>query len=130
MPLELTSQKVEKTVEVSDQTVRIVIAYIEHNQIAVDALPDLIRKVQAALQGEKPTLAVPSDTVTDDYIVCLEDGAKVVMLKRYLQKRFNMTPEEYTAKWNLPEGYPMVTKNYSLKRSQIAKDQGLGKRDE
>jgi len=80
------------------------------------------------LTGEKPTPLVPiENSYTDDYIICLEDGERVKLLKRYLQKHHDMTPEEYRAKWELPDDYPFVAKNYSKTRSNIAKKQGLGK---
>ena len=98
----------------------IVVAYVTHHQHA--SIDDIVR-LSKALGEEAPP---PKDTYTDDYITCLEDGEKVVLLKRHLSTKFNMTPEEYIAKWNLPPDYPMVAKTYSEKRSQIAKDQGLG----
>lgn len=72
--------------------------------------------------------AIPIDqSVTDEYIVCLEDGKRLKMLKRYLMTNYNMTPEEYRKRWKLPANYPMVAPNYSETRSKLAKDIGLGK---
>lgn len=121
-----------------DRTVQIVAAYVSHNQVKADALADIIRSVHAALTSlETPTEApVPpskpaisaAESVTPDYLVCLEDGRKLKMLKRYLRTRFDMTPEEYRAKWGLPADYPMVAPNYARVRSRHAKTIGLGKK--
>lgn len=113
----------------------IVSSYASRNETSPDQLIDLLGRVAGKLfelAGEetKSTLvpAVPiEESVTDDYIVCLEDGKKVSMLARHLKRHHDMTPEEYRERWGLPEEYPFVTKSYSEKRSQIAKDQGLGK---
>lgn len=110
----------------------IVAAYVSNHQVSSEDLPGLIQSTIMALSGSvpnKPTPAVPIDeSVTDDYLICLEDGQKVTLLKRYLSKHHGMTPEEYIEKWGLPEDYPFVTKSYSEKRSEIAKEQGLGHR--
>jgi len=116
----------------------IVTAYVSHNPVPAASLSDVIRTVHESLdkvaqQGEKDTLppqkpAVPvKKSVTDDYIICLEDGKKLKMLKRYLRSRYGMTPEEYRAKWNLASDYPMVAPNYAKKRSEFAKQIGLGR---
>lgn len=114
---------------------RIVAGYASKHH--VDDLPALMREVYAALvaidAGEKsaaaggpePAVAI-SKSVMPDYLVCLEDGKKMKMLKRYLKTAYNMTPEEYRAKWRLPEDYPMVAPNYAEKRSSLAKAIGLG----
>jgi len=116
---------------------RIVAGYAsKHN---VDDLPALMQEVYDTLQriqkGERaaaqnahlpePAIAV-AKSVMPDYLVCLEDGKKMKMLKRYLKTAYNMTPEDYRAKWNLPEDYPMVAPNYAEKRSSLAKAIGLG----
>lgn len=117
-------------------TIQICSSYLAANKLTPDELILLLTKVHATLsslgQGEPPLMpAVPiAESVKDDHIVCLEDGEQVVLLKRYLQKHHNMTPEEYLVKWNLPEDYPFVAKNYSQRRSKIAKEQGLGKTPE
>lgn len=106
-------------------------AYVSRNDVAVEDLPRLIETLARTLAGLSENIqpSVPvEESVTDDYIICLEDGQKVTLLKRYLSKNFDMTPEEYIEKWGLPEDYPMVTKTYSETRSRIAKEQGLGKR--
>lgn len=116
----------------------IVAAYVRRNPVGATALPDLIRTVHGSLTGltgaaasaprEKPKPAVPiSKSVQRDYIVCLEDGAQLKMLKRYLRARFDLSPEEYRRKWGLPADYPMVAPAYAERRSDFAKRIGLGK---
>jgi predicted transcriptional regulator len=116
----------------------IVAAYVSNNTIEASALPALIASVHHSLTGidtppvpepvaEKPKPAVPiRNSVKDDYIVCLEDGKQLRMLKRYLRTRYNLTPEDYRARWGLPADYPMVAPNYSERRSEFAKQSGLG----
>ncbi len=119
-------------------TADIVAAYVGHNPVSLDALPGLIGSVHTALKGMdtpapapavelKPAVPV-SKSIQPDYIICLEDGAKFKSLKRHLRTRFNMTPEEYRAKWGLRDDYPMVAPSYSATRSQLAKDNGLGRK--
>ncbi len=91
-------------------------------QAAAPALP-----VTASSRHRQPVVAI-EDSVKADYLVCLEDGKRVKMLKRYLKSAYNMTPEEYRARWDLPANYPMVAPNYAVVRSQLAKKIGLGKR--
>ena len=82
-----------------------------------------------APKAEAPEPAVPiGKSITPDYLVCLEDGRKLKMLKRYLRSRYDMTPEEYRTRWSLPADYPMVAPNYAKLRSKHAKDIGLGKK--
>ena len=114
----------------------IVAAYVSKNPVAAHELPEIIRNVHATLGGfngaearalpRQPAVAVKK-SVHGDYIVCLEDGKKLKMLKRYLRARYKMTPDEYRARWNLPPDYPMVAPNYAQKRSDFAKKIGLGK---
>jgi predicted transcriptional regulator len=116
----------------------IVAAHVSNNDVAVADLPSLITNVYNALAnlGEavvveeaKPQPAVAiRNSVKPDYIVCLEDGKKLKMLKRYLRTNFNMTPEEYRARWGLPTDYPMVAPNYAEKRRDLAKKIGLGRK--
>ena len=118
----------------------IVSAYVAHNAIGADKLPDLIGSVYAALskaslQGvepEKPEL-IPAisikKSVTPDYIVCLEDGKKFKSLKRHLRTHYDISPEEYREKWGLPRDYPMVAPAYAVARSNLAKSMGLGQRN-
>ncbi|RMD87162.1 MAG: transcriptional regulator [Alphaproteobacteria bacterium] len=116
----------------------IVTAYVSHNPVPASSLSDVIRSVHETLEklesegGESgPTRQKPAvpvkKSVTDDYIICLEDGKKLKMLKRYLRSHYGLTPEEYRAKWNLPPDYPMVAPSYAAKRSQFAKQIGLGR---
>jgi predicted transcriptional regulator len=118
--------------------VDIVAAYVSRNAVSADAVPDLIRSVHAALNHlgeaedatpqERPKPAVPiSRSVQDEYIVCLEDGKRLKMLKRYLRSRYDMSPEDYRRRWGLPPDYPMVAPAYAAKRSDFAKQIGLGK---
>ena len=115
----------------------IVAAHLSNNNVPSAELPQLIRDVYHALAAAsgggpaplaRPEAAVPvKKSVTPDYIVCLEDGKRLKMLKRYLRARYKMSPDEYRARWNLPPDYPMVAPNYAQKRSDFAKKIGLGK---
>ena len=132
------------TIETPDRDLRslaaeIVAAYVSANSVSVAQLPDVIRGVVDALasldgQAEAPKAealkpAVPiRSSVTPDYIVCLEDGKKLKMLKRHLRTTYNLSPEEYRAKWGLPADYPMVAPNYAARRSEFAKQIGLGRK--
>jgi predicted transcriptional regulator len=116
----------------------IVAAYVSRNTVSAEAVPDLIRSVYQSLEGlgqdtpalpaERPKPAVPiSRSIQHDYIVCLEDGKHLKMLKRYLRSRFDMTPDEYRRRWGLPADYPMVAPAYAARRSDFAKKIGLGR---
>ncbi len=116
----------------------IVAAHLSNNDVDVDAVPTLITNVYGALSGlgeeaeaeevrPEPAVSIRA-SVKPDYIVCLEDGKKLKMLKRYLRTNFDMTPEEYRARWNLPSDYPMVAPNYAEKRRDLAKKIGLGRK--
>ncbi len=118
-------------------TADIVAAHVSNNKLSANELPQLIAQVHASLTdtggalGEQQRLspAVPvKKSVTADYIVCLEDGKKLKMLKRHLKTAYDITPEQYRERWGLPANYPMVAPNYAKKRSQLAKKIGLGKR--
>ena len=122
-----------------DLTARIVSAYVGNNTTPASELPALIAQVHAALarvsggQAEpallKPKPAVPvKKSLTAEYIVCLEDGKKFKSLKRHLRTHYNMSPEQYRDKWDLPPDYPMVAPNYAVTRSQLAKSMGLGQK--
>ena len=118
-----------------NQVAEIVSAYVSNNTVPTNQLSDLIISVHQSLMnvGEKPpeTLnpAVPiKKSVKPDYIVCLEDGKKLKMLKRHLKTAYNMTPDEYRQRWGLPSDYPMVAPNYAAQRSKLAKEIGLGTR--
>ncbi len=118
-------------------TAEIVSAYVSNNTVPSSDIPALINQVHAALTrvsgspGEtpaeplKPAISVKK-SITPEYIVCLEDGKKFKSLKRHLRTQYNMTPEQYREKWNLPADYPMVAPNYAAARSQLAKQMGLG----
>ena len=117
---------------------KIVAAYVGNNTVASDELPDLIRLVHQSLSsvagGEpavpQPTPAVPvAKSVSDNFLICLEDGKKFKSLKRHLRTSYDMSPEEYRAKWDLPADYPMVAPGYSRQRSKLAKKMGLGRAD-
>lgn len=116
----------------------VVAAFVSRNAISADALPDVIRSVHQALEGltrdgapvveERPKPAVSiGRSVQHDFIVCLEDGKKLKMLKRYLRSRYNMSPDEYRKRWGLPADYPMVAPAYAARRSDFAKQIGLGR---
>ena len=118
-------------------TAEIVSAYVSNNSVSASELPGLINQVHSALarvsagHGEvpseplKPAISVKR-SITPDFIVCLEDGKKFKSLKRHLRTQYNMTPEAYREKWDLPPDYPMVAPNYAAARSQLAKQMGLG----
>lgn len=117
-------------------TSNIVSAHLANNSVSTEDIPALIRKIystlanvnqEAVTSSERPQPAVPiKKSIHADYIVCLEDGKKLKMLKRHLKTAYNMTPEQYRERWGLPADYPMVAPNYATQRSQLAKDSGLG----
>jgi predicted transcriptional regulator len=117
-----------------------VTAFLSNNQVPAHEVPELVRQVRNSIlalsngTGEEASPLSPAKpavpikrSVTDAYIVCLEDGLKFKSLKRHLRSSYGMTPEEYRAKWGLPHDYPMVAPNYAQHRSQLAKQIGLGK---
>lgn len=119
-------------------TADIVSAYVSNNAVPVAELPALIDRVNAALVGlsaaaqpaeeqQKPAIPVKK-SITNDYIICLEDGKKFKSLKRHLMTHHSMTPDEYREKWNLPRDYPMVAPAYATARSALAKEMGLGRK--
>lgn len=121
-----------------DMTTQIVAAHLSHNATSTDQIPHLIHTVYTALSTtgaslhestlSKPVPAVAiKKSVFPDYIVCLEDGKKLKMLKRHLNTAYDMTPEQYREKWGLPMDYPMVAPNYASHRSSLAKKIGLGR---
>ncbi len=123
-----------------DMVSKTVAAYVSGNTVPPESLPVIIRSVHMTFVGLKqggtaavvphaPEPAVPvKKSVFPDYIVCLEDGKKLKMLKRHLQTAYGMTPDEYRQRWSLPSTYPMVAPNYAAKRSALAKSSGLGVR--
>ena len=118
-------------------TTEIVAAHVSNNTLPIADLPQLIDQVYKTLVNagteqppavERPQPAAPiKKSVTPDYIICLEDGKKLKMLKRYLRARYGLTPDAYRAKWSLPADYPMTAPNYAARRSEFAKQIGLGK---
>ena len=127
-------------------TSQIVAAYVTRNPIDFSQLPEVIRAVYQALHAEPNAATATTGTgpansesarslqsrikqsIGDDYLICLEDGERVTMLKRYLRVRYNLTPEEYRIKWGLPYDYPMVAPSYAAMRSELAKNSGLGQK--
>jgi predicted transcriptional regulator len=116
----------------------IVAAHVSNNSVSVDDLPSLITNVYGALAGLGQTVVAPEvmpepavsvrSSIKPDYIVCLEDGKKLKLLKRHLMTHYNLTPDQYRARWNLPADYPMVAPNYADKRRELAKSIGLGRK--
>jgi len=133
----MSEEQQQENSNLLSQTVEIVSSYVSNNTVAVSDLPRLIEETYSALnaQGapaesadsERPKPAVPiKKSIQPDYIVCLEDGKELKMLKRHLKTAYDMTPDEYRARWDLPPEYPMVAPNYAKRRSQLAKEIGLG----
>ena len=125
--------------ELLQMTTDLVAAYLGNNAVSAAQIPDVIKSVYSSLTSldggvgaskqpaQKPAVSVKK-SVTPDHIVCLEDGKKLKMLKRHLRTTYNLTPDEYRAKWGLPADYPMVAPNYAKQRSAFAKKIGLGRR--
>ena len=123
--------------EIIEMTADIVSAYVGNNSVAATDLPSLIQNVHRALSGvtnvaepvevsvKEPAVSLKR-SITPDYLICLEDGRKFKSLKRHLRTKYNISPEEYRAKWGLAKDYPMVTPNYAKARSELAKQMGLG----
>jgi predicted transcriptional regulator len=117
-------------------TTDIAAAYVSNNTIASPQLPEVIKTIHGSLLSLQGGAVAPGDltpavpikkSVTPEFIICLEDGKKLKMLKRHLRTSYDMTPEQYRAKWGLPPDYPMTAPNYSTQRSAFAKKIGLGK---
>lgn len=133
-----SSDAPQKSDELLKLASEIVAAYVSNNTVPVGDLPGMIKSVHATLGGlaavaqsepataQKPAVPVKR-SVNPEYIVCLEDGKRLKMLKRYLRSRYGLSPEEYRAKWGLPADYPMVAPSYAAQRSQFAKQIGLGR---
>ena len=134
----MSEEQNEMTRELLEHTTEIVAAHVANNPVAVNDLPELIRQVYTTLsqvdadsapQAEKPQPAVSiKKSITPDYLICLEDGKQLKMLKRHLKTAYDMSPESYREKWGLPHDYPMVAPNYAAQRSSLAKKIGLGTR--
>lgn len=127
----------EDNTQLLDMTVDIVSAYVGNNNVQATDVPALISSIHAALsqistgvaevEPEIKDPAVPvRKSITPDFLICLEDGRKFKSLKRHLRTKYNMSPEEYRAKWGLAKDYPMVAPNYAKARSELAKQMGLG----
>ena len=123
--------------ELIEMTAEIVSAYVGNNSVAMADLTNLIQGVHRALTtvagGDAPVEAAPKEpavpikrSIRPDHLICLEDGREFKSLKRHLRTKYNLSPEEYRAKWNLPKDYPMVAPNYAKARSELAKQMGLG----
>ena len=124
--------------ELLEMTTDIVASFVANNAIPAGGLPELLKSVHETVQDlasdepaapprPDPAVAI-SKSITPDHIICLEDGRKLKMLKRYLRSRYDLTPDEYRARWGLPADYPMVAPNYAKKRSAFAKEIGLGRK--
>ncbi len=117
-------------------TTDIVASHVSNNTVAIGDLPQLIQQVYSALANVSVTAAAAAarpqpavaikKSISPDYLICLEDGKKLKMLKRHLKTRYNMTPDEYRERWGLPADYPMVAPRYAQQRSDLAKKIGLG----
>ena len=126
------------TADVIGLTAKIVSAHLSKTQTGVDALPALIQAVYQSLANAgqvveaPPPIQMPAvpwkKSVFPDYIICLEDGTKLKIMKRYLRLRHGLTPDAYRAKWGLPSDYPMVAPNYAARRSTLALEHGLGRK--
>ncbi|MEI9997396.1 MAG: MucR family transcriptional regulator [Rhizomicrobium sp.] len=116
----------------------IVAAYVSNNTLPVDRISVMLEEVLGALHRlaehsrterlsyQKPAISI-AKSITPDYLVCLEDGKRLKILRRYLKERYRLSPEQYRLKWSLPADYPMVAPNYAARRAQVARDIGLGK---
>jgi predicted transcriptional regulator len=137
-PISLQNGYIKKMDDLLSLTADIVSAHLANNTVASGDVPALIKATFDALQSlSEPQVAEAAKlepavsiraSVKPDYIVCLEDGKKLKMLKRYIASRYNMTPAEYRAKWGLPSDYPMVAPNYSATRKELALNMGLGRK--
>jgi predicted transcriptional regulator len=126
------------TQDVLRLSAEIVAAYVSRNPVQTGAISDVVQSVYSAItsltrpavvlapQKQKPAVPI-ARSVQPDFIICLEDGAKLKMLKRYLRSRYDLSPEEYRRRWGLPPDYPMVAPNYAARRSDFAKKIGLGR---
>jgi predicted transcriptional regulator len=136
----LTNEDEQDNAELLRLSADIVASYVSHNSASATSLPEIIKTVHQALSSlgetatpvaapvERAKPAVPvSKSIQNDFIVCLEDGKKLKMLKRYLRAQYDLSPEEYRRKWGLPPDYPMVAPAYAVRRSEFAKQIGLGR---
>ncbi len=136
----MASDNTRPEIETLMVATRIVAAFVSNNKITANEIPGLLQEVYGearaiaagdnAHRGNQEPAVPISKSVRDDYVICLEDGKKLKMLKRYLRTHYEMTPEDYRRKWGLPADYPMVAPNYSKRRSQFAKKIGLGRKEQ
>jgi len=135
--LEIVAGNMDDKSELIEMTADIVSAYVGNNSVSVTDIPALIQSVHRALTGvaggPEPVETAPKEpavplkrSITPDFLICLEDGRRFKSLKRHLRTKYNMSPEEYRAKWSLAKDYPMVAPNYAKARSELAKQMGLG----
>ncbi len=133
----MDATRLDERSELLEMTADIVSAYVGNNSVAANDLPSLISNIHAALsqvstgvveaEPEPKEPAVPiRKSISPDFLICLEDGRKFKSLKRHLRTKYDISPEEYRAKWGLPKDYPMVAPNYAKARSELAKQMGLG----
>jgi predicted transcriptional regulator len=136
------AEETEKSIDSGEMlrmAANIVAAYVAHNPLPVSQITEIINTVYNSLRGISGGAVTPSPeslkpavpirrSVTPEYLVCLEDGKKLKMLKRHLRAAYGLTPDEYRAKWGLPPDYPMVAPNYAAQRSDFAKKIGLGRK--
>jgi len=138
-PLSDTISDTSESDVVLEMTTEVVAAYVSNNPVSTIELPNLIGDVYGALSkvsssassvpAEKPKPAVSiKKSLTDDYLICLEDGKKFKSLKRHLRSHYDLSPEEYREKWGLAHDYPMVAPNYAQARSRLAREMGLGRK--
>ncbi|TPL21103.1 transcriptional regulator [Mesorhizobium sp. B2-4-9] len=133
----MTEEADHRAAALTELTADVVAAYVSNNPVPVGELPSLIASLHASLSGLSKTAAPavemqvpavnPKKSVTPDFIICLDDGKKFKSLKRHL-RNLGLTPDEYRAKWKLPDDYPMVARNYAEQRSALAKSFGLGRK--
>lgn len=126
-----------ESIDLTSLVAEVVAAYVSRNPMESNEIPSFVQMIHRSLGAlssgksyllssrSEPAVSI-EDSIHPDYIVCLEDGRKLKMLKRHLKTAYNMTPEQYRERWNLPTNYPMVAPNYAKRRSSIAKDIGLG----
>jgi predicted transcriptional regulator len=134
----MDNSEYDRTETLITLTSDIVAAHVSNNSVSADEVSNLITNVYSALSGlgqpsvaeepaREPAVSVRA-SIKPDYLVCLEDGKKLKMLRRYLRTNYNMSPEEYRERWNLPSDYPMVAPNYAETRRELAKKIGLGRK--
>jgi predicted transcriptional regulator len=130
------AQTDNQNAQLIELTADIASAYVGNNSVTPGDLPDLIKSIFGALTGADPSLPTPAElqtpavsikkSITNDYLICLEDGRRFKSLKRHLRTKYNQSPEDYRAKWGLAKNYPMVAPAYAAARSSLAKQMGLG----